>query len=377
MTALHPNLRLHCGAKPYSISLGHNTMLLDVDGVVRGSIKKVARYKFHWDHGVRARKILRFLETNYGKTDPANLKLVDTYAREVFGDLLYAPWLRVYAAVSRTFKEGWIPDNYYGSVVVPNMKGWYGKISGLKTISRLIFDSDAFPDVAYFANGLFFTDENVAIPDHEVGNVVFRDSGRIVFKLDGSQQGRGVFIFDRATFDPHVIKALGNGVIQRFIVQHRSFNEFAAKSVATLRFTTVVDDRGGISVRACFLRLGRAEDTHIQTDREICVPVNLSTGELCPEGYLSNWIGIEAHPDSRVRFAGVRIPAFSKCVRTVLELHKKIPFARCVGWDVTVDVDENVQVMEWNGEHNDVKFSEATQGPCFSDLKWERLKPVL
>lgn len=351
-------------------------MLLDVEGVVRGSIKKVACYKFHRDHGVQARKILRFLEANYGKTDPTNLKLADTYAREVFGNLLYAPWLRVYTAVSRTFKEGWIPDNYYGSVVVPNMKGRYGKISGLKTISRLIFDSDAFPDVAYFANGLFFTDENVAIPEHEVGNVVFRDSGRIVFKLDGSQQGRGVFIFDRATFDPQVIRALGNGVMQRFIIQHRSFNEFASKSVATLRFTTVVDDRGGISVRACFLRLGRAEDTHIQTDREICVPVNLSTGELCRVGYLSNWVDIEEHPDSRVRFAGVKIPAFSKCVLTVLELHKKIPFARCVGWDVTVDVDENVQVMEWNGEHNDVKFSEATQGPCFSDLKWERLKPV-
>jgi hypothetical protein len=70
------------------------------------------------------------------------------------------------------------------------------------------------------------------------------------------------------------------------------------------------------------------------------------------------------------------IPAFSKCVVTVLDLHKKIPFARCVGWDVTVDVDENVQVMEWNGGHNDVKFSEATQGPCLSDLKWERLQLV-
>jgi hypothetical protein len=30
--------------------------------------------------------------------------------------------------------------------------------------------------------------------------------------------------------------------------------------------------------------------------------------------------------------------------------------------------------MEWNGEHSDVKFGEATQGRGFSDLKWERLK---
>ena len=154
------------------------------------------------------------------------------------------------------------------------------------------------------------------------------------------------------------------------------FANFGSESVATLRFTTVVDDAGGISVRACFLRLGRADDTHIQTDREICVAVSLSTGELCREGYMSNWGATEEHPDSKVRFFGVKIPAFSKCVVTVLDLHKKIPFARCVGWDVTVDVDENVQVMEWNGGPNDVKFSEATQGPCFSDLKWEQLQLV-
>jgi hypothetical protein len=92
---------------------------------------------------------------------------------------------------------------------------------------------------------------------------------------------------------------------------------------------------------------------------------------------MSDWAATEEHPDSRIPFSGVTVPAFRQCVATVLELHKKIPFARCVGWDITVDADDNVQVMEWNGEHNDVKFSEATQGPCFSDLKWERLKAAV
>jgi hypothetical protein len=69
----------------------------------------------------------------------------------------------------------------------------------------------------------------------------------------------------------------------------------------------------------------------------------------------------------------VKIPAFRDCVDTVLQLHGKIPFARCIGWDIAVDESGQVQVMEWNGEHNDVKFSEATQGPCFLDLNWELL----
>ncbi|AMM16286.1 hypothetical protein AX768_19105 [Burkholderia sp. PAMC 28687] len=103
--------------------------------------------------------------------------------------------------------------------------------------------------------------------------------------------------------------------------------------------------------------------------------MDLADGKLYAQGYLANWMALDEHPDSRIKFDGLSVPAFSKCVSTVLELHKKIPFARCVGWDLTVDMNGNVQVMEWNAEHNDVKFSEATQGPCFSDLRWERLKP--
>ncbi|WP_434115906.1 sugar-transfer associated ATP-grasp domain-containing protein [Paraburkholderia caffeinilytica] len=352
-------------------------MSFDVEHVVRRSLKRAAQFRFHRNHGAQAGRVLQFLEQKYGKVDPANLKLADTYARDVFGNAVYAPWLRVYTAFSGMFKEGWIPDNYYGSVVVPSMKGSYGKLSDLKSISRLIFGSDAFPDVAYFANGLFFTEKNVVILERELESVVFGQCDRVVFKLDGSGQGKGVYIFDRGNFDRATIKSLGNGVIQRFITQHRVFNAFASKPVATLRFTTVVDNAGDISIRACFLRLGRAEDTHVQSDRDICVPVDLATGELGREGYMNDWGATEAHPDSGVRFSGVKIPAFAQCIATVLDLHRKIPFARCIGWDVTVDADENVQVMEWNGEHNDVKFSEATQGPCFSDLKWERLSAVV
>ncbi|ADG17363.1 sugar-transfer associated ATP-grasp domain-containing protein [Paraburkholderia atlantica] len=349
-------------------------MLSGVENVVRRSAKRVSLYRFHHDHGLQARRILERLESKYGKADPNNLRLADTYARDVFGDPVYAPWLRVYTAFCGTFKEGWIPDNYYGIVVVPHMKGWYGKISSLKPISRLIFDGDELPDLAYFANGLFFTDKSVVVPERDLKDVVFEHTERVAFKLDGSGQGNGVYFFDRANFDPAVIRSLGNGVIQTFIDQHSLFTAFASKPVATLRFTTVVDDAGRISVRACYLRLGRAEDTHVLADREICVSVNLETGELCDQGYMSDWGAVEAHPDSGVHFAGVKIPCFDKCKATVLRLHRKIPFARCIGWDLTVDANDQVKLMEWNGKHNDVKFSEATQGPCFADLNWERLR---
>ena len=203
---------------------------------------------------------------------------------------------------------------------------------------------------------------------------MFRESERIVFKIDDSGQGNGVFIFDRNTFNPDAIRALGNGVMQRFIEQHPVLAAFAPKSVATLRITTVVDDAGSISVRACFVRFGRAQDTHVKGESDVCVPVDLATGRLGRYGYVKSWLQATEHPDSKVPFDGITVPSFASCIQKALDLHRRIPFARCIGWDLTVDAEGNAQVLEWNGEHNDVKFGEVTQGPCFADLQWERLK---
>ena len=51
-----------------------------------------------------------------------------------------------------------------------------------------------------------------------------------------------------------------------------------------------------------------------------------------------------------------------------------MPYVRAIGWDVSVDKNDDVHVMEWNGNHNDIKFSEATVGPCFLGLGWEKYK---
>jgi hypothetical protein len=45
-----------------------------------------------------------------------------------------------------------------------------------------------------------------------------------------------------------------------------------------------------------------------------------------------------------------------------------------VGWDLAVSKDGSIKIFEWNGGHCDIKFSEATVGPCFTGLNWESLR---
>lgn len=349
-------------------------MRIDFETPLKSAVSRRKAYRYHRSHAIDAARILKLLEGKYGRTNPVNIRLADAYARDVLGHAHYAPWLHVYTAFARTFKQGWIPDNYYGSVVVPAMKGWYGRVSNLRALTNTVFRSDAFPDVAYYVNGLFLTTDNEPIPERDVTTALFRTSDRVAFKADHSIQGKGIFFFDRGSFDVGRIRSLGNGVFQSYIVQHQLLDDFAPNSVATLRITSAVDDAGHVGVRACYVRFGRSDDTHVQSRTNVRVPVDPATGELATEGYLTSWLPVTEHPDTRISFAGCRIPAFQECLATVRALHEKVRFARCVGWDVSVDRDERVRVMEWNAEHNDIKFSEATQGPCFADLGWERLR---
>ncbi len=329
--------------------------------------------KYHRLHKNQAKAIITDLELVKGKTNPKLIKLSDEYARDVLGWRGYAPWLYVYSAVAGDFKEGWIPDNYYGMVVIPATQGRYLELSPLKALTNQLFQKSVFPDVAYYVNGLFFGKNGSALDESEVKELLFRNREMVVYKLEGSSRGKGIFLFDKNSFDTKKVQVLGNGVFQDYIDQHQFFKEYMPSSVATLRITTIIDECGNASFRACYLRLGRSVDTHVKASSLIRISVNLKTGELDALGYLTTWLTVDKHPDTDIAFAGRRIPNFDNCVSTALELHRLIPYVRCIGWDMVVDKDNDVKVMEWNSGHNDIKFSEATQGPCFSDLGWERL----
>lgn len=344
--------------------------------LVRSALRALGSYRHHQRCVKQAKRILNNIEGVKGPLPHSIVKQCDDYAKDVFGHHHFSAWLYVYSATAGCFKEGWIPDNYWGSVVVPKLKGNYGTIARLKALHSTIFSHDSFPDILSYVNGVFFDAEYRVLHPDSIKGKLFANQNRVVFKLDNSLQGRGIFFFDRESFDLSKIHNLGNGIFQEFIKQHEVFQEFASESVATLRMTTVTEDDGTTSLRACYLRLGTGADTHVQSKSHIRVPIDIKSGAFNNVGFTPDWLEVDCHPTSKVKFHGRVVPAYDDCLRLVTNLHKKVPYTRCIGWDVTVDHKQSVRIMEWNAKHNDIKFTEATQGPCFSDLHWERLKEL-
>ncbi|MBU2995646.1 hypothetical protein KO500_04345 [Cellulophaga baltica] len=348
--------------------------MIGLKSITKIVFEKIETFRYHKISNNTAKSVLKNIEKEKGKLPLYLKKASDHYAINTLGWKGYAPWLYVYSHNAGEFKEGWIPDNYYGKKIIPKIQGSYGKISFLKPLNNYLFKKEIGPDLIYFINGLWFNKNYELLKEKDIHQILFSTTDKVICKPDQSFQGKGILVFKEKDFNTNKIITLGNCVIQEFIIQHDFFNRFTTNSVATIRLTTVIDKNNTITLRAAYLRLGRTQNTHITSKDHIRVPINMKNGILSKYGYLSNWRKIFQHPDSKQTFESQIIPNFNDCISLVTDLHNKMPMVRTIGWDVTVNNDNKPVIIEWNGYSNDIKFSEATQGPCFKDLEWEKLR---
>ena len=93
--------------------------------------------------------------------------------------------------------------------------------------------------------------------------------------------------------------------------------------------------------------------------------MNTQTGELNHMGHSKSWFIMDSHPDTGFKFENKKIPGFNRLVSKALELQNVMSFVKCIGWDMILDTNDNVQIMEWNGYHTGIGFAEFTQGTVF------------
>jgi hypothetical protein len=138
-------------------------------------------------HKAEALRAVQTIEKYNGKKLSTHLRrIADDYAVQVLGGKAYAPWLYVYALMSDGFKEGWIPDNFFGRfIATKNFPG----VAQFKTLSNLVLKTTALPDVAYYIDGIFYNREFKATDAAAVRRAIAGTIPSIFAKKD--QSGRG------------------------------------------------------------------------------------------------------------------------------------------------------------------------------------------
>jgi hypothetical protein len=323
------------------------------------------------------KKKMQAFQWETGPLNIENKKKCDDYALDVLGWKGYSIGLQLYTLRAGKFKEGWIPENYFYNKVMPEWQGKYGQISHLRCLTTKLFKDTVNLDLAYLVNNRWHTNDLNPISEDQLLNTLRKSTEKVVYKLDNSYQGRGIIIQETKKINLNYLKSLGNGVLQNFVCQHEFFNQFTTNSVSCIRLTTVITLKGEPEIRGAFLRLGQSSDSHVQYNSEIAVSINLQTGILDTIGYNSDWTSCSIHPDHKVKFEDKKIPCFNKMVKTALDLHLQMPLVGVIGWDLIINDNDEIVMMEWNGYGSDVAFSEITQGPCFTGLGWEQKGEIM
>ncbi len=285
----------------------------------------------------------------------------------------FFPLAETFTAYQQEFKEGWIPDNYFGRVVCPKINGDFRNLSNLKTLSRRILQTDAIPDLAYYINNIWTSSYGEVLPKSEVIKFLFSDRKFVFLKRNYSFQGKGILKLNREKFENLDLQELGDFVIQEPIQQADWFDQIVTGSVATLRITTVKPIGGKAENRLSTLRVGRISNEYINTKDSIRILLDLETGALSPKVFDYDYNIYEKHPDTGFSFYGHTLPEYEAAVKLCEKLHDQVGMFQVIGWDVVINQKGQVQVMEWNTDHPGLTFSEMATGPLFKGLGWENL----
>lgn len=336
--------------------------------------RKVEDYHFDDIHQRTADRVYEVIcaQDPGRRPDGSVLRRIDAYATEVLGSPRFAPWLRVYTAWAGEFREGWIPDNYFGRVVLPAVQGPARTLSSFRTLARrLIAQEDLLPDQLYRVRGQWLDLDGRPLDPAEVEEVAFEHGPRVVVKNDASTQGRGVRVVERGRDD--LLRLEGDFVVQRWITQPEWMARFNAESLATIRIMTLKPTGEPAAWCGGNLRFGVTGSEVLKSAEAIRIAMMDSQGTLDECGALPDWTRVTRHPQSGLEWKGLEVPGFPEVRDTCARLHDALPHLTLIGWDVALDREGTYHVLEWNSIHPGIVYIEANTGPQFVGLGWEEL----
>ncbi len=163
-------------------------------------------------------------------------------------------------------------------------------------------------------------------------------------------------------------------IIQRFVKQHADLARLNDSSLNTMRIVTMVFHEKPYLLSA-ILRVGHQGS-----------PVdNYSSGgyqcTILPDGTLDRLAatkvsGVDEYVEENengLRFEGIRVPSWDAAQKLVMELAVKLPHLKYIGWDIAVDEDGDLVLIEFNCH---IDQNQETCGPTFGDMTDEVLADV-
>ncbi len=332
---------------------------------------------------------------------------IETFAANLISDFLEEKYLHKYldknarltSDQEKQIKEFWAP---YCNVS-PKWALYYSSKNGL-------FDPRYIPNTLYYTKidqhfndrklGYGFNDKNYysrLFPEVKQPDTIVRKIGKgiicddiykqisideaverikavpevIIKPSQESGSGRGIqFLKNEQTSEIRKFledKNDNNYIIQGIVKQHPTLEQVHAGSLNTIRVCTLLLE-DGVHILSAVLRMG-VDKSRIDNVTAGGISAAIKAGGVLDKYAYTYYTGerFERHPQG-LKFEGYKVPAYDKIIETVKQLAQTIGNFRLVSWDMGVDAEGDVILVEANMRKGGINLHQFDNGPLFGEL---------
>ena len=290
-------------------------------------------------------------------------------------------WALYYSAKNGKFDPRYIPNDLYYTKIDQhfnarklgygfNDKNYYSRIFPMVkqplTLVRNI-------------GGLFFDDQYIQIDVDEAVRIIVSEREVIIKPSQESGSGRGIQFYKREQAteirEYFLNKEEHDYIVQGIVNQHPDLERVHAGSLNTIRICTLLLE-DGVHILSSVLRMG-VDDSRIDNVTAGGISAAIRNDGTLDKYAYTYYTGerFDKHPQGLV-FEGYRIPGFNKVIEEVKILAQTIGSFRLVSWDMGVDADGDVILIEANMRKGGINLHQFDNGPLFGELTERVLNEV-
>lgn len=285
-------------------------------------------------------------------------------------------WVRYYTYITGKFDPRYIPNDLQYTKIdqyFNERKLGYGFND--KNYYSLIFPGIKQPKTVVRKIGKLLFDEEYRIIDiKKAMELLTARSEAIVKPSQESGGGRDIKFYDTKT-EAEVLRQVlldkreKNIIIQDIVKQHQELAKMHPQSLNTVRvYTLMLDD--GVHILSSSLKMGAGNSRLDNVEQKSGIIAGVKeSGEVMERAYFDLHSGktTDRHPGGML-LSEIKVPEFDKMLETVKRAAQYTGNFCLVGWDMSVDEDGNIVLIEANMRKGGIGPIQCLHGPFFGEL---------
>ncbi len=163
-------------------------------------------------------------------------------------------------------------------------------------------------------------------------------------------------------------KEYPNAIMQRIVIQSDCLSRLNASSINTIRISSLILNDGTLVIPSAVMRMGA--NGSIVDNGGVFTGIDIVSGTLKKYGHIrkaGQYESFLSHPNSKVIFENYEIQGFQKIIELIRNNARYLPKTRLLGWDFTLDANNEPVMIEVNIEDHDLAMMQMANGPYFAD----------